>query len=71
MRNRNVELEILILKSGKQKQDFAQALHWHPSKVSAIISRNYKPTSLEKEDFARELGCRVDEAFPSGRKEMA
>ena len=64
-----VELEILILKSGKKKYEIARELDWHPSKVSAILSEVYEPSSMEKEDLCEILGCRVDEAFPAGRKE--
>ena len=66
-----VELEILILKSGKKKHKIALELDWHPSKVSAILSNIYEPSTMEKEDFCRVLGCRVEEAFPVGRRETA
>jgi hypothetical protein len=64
-----VELEILILKSGKKKYEIARELDWHPSKLSAILSEVYEPSSLEQEDLCVVLGCQVEEAFPAGRRE--
>lgn len=64
-----VELEILILKSGKKKYEIARELDWHPSKVSAILSEVYEPSTMEKEDLCSVLGCQVEEAFPAGKKE--
>ena len=66
-----VELEILILKSGKKKYEIARELDWHPSKLSAILSEVYEPSTIEKEDVAVVLGCRVDEAFPTKRRESS
>ena len=66
-----VEFRILILKSGLKHYELAQRMHWHPSKISSILNGVYTPSSLEKEDLAGVLGCRVEEAFPSGKKEIA
>lgn len=67
----NMELKISILKSGKKAYEIAQELNWHPSKLSTILNGVYKPSSMEKEDLAEVLGCNVEDAFPSGRKEIA
>ena len=64
-----VELKFLILKSGKKNYEINQALNWHASKLSSILNGSYKPSSMEQEDLCAVLGCRLDEAFPSGRKE--
>jgi len=65
-----VELKILILKSGKKNYEINQALNWHASKLSSILNGSYKPSSIEREDLCEVLGCRVDEAFPAGKKEV-
>jgi len=67
----NVDLEVRILKSGKRKYQIAQALHWHPSKLSSILNRVYTPSTMEMEDLADELGCQVADIFPSGRGVVA
>ena len=64
-----VELKFLILKSGKKNYEINQALNWHASKLSSILNGSYKPSSMEQEDLCAVLGCRLDEAFPAGRKE--
>ena len=67
----NVDIKIAILKSGKKHYELAQQLRWHPSKLSTIISGVYIPSSMEMEDLARAVGCRVNDIFPSGKKEAA
>jgi hypothetical protein len=66
---RHLPLRFRILESGKKAYEIAQELRWHPSKLSTIISGVYTPSSMEKEDLAKVLGCDVDEVFPSARKE--
>ena len=68
---RKPELEIQIIKSDKKKYEITQALRWHPSKLSTILNGTYKPSSMEKEDLCKVLGCQVEEAFPAGKKEIA
>ena len=63
------EMEIQIIKSGLKKYEITQALRWHPSKLSTILNGTYKPSSMEKEDLCKILGCRVKEAFPPKRRE--
>ena len=65
----HIDLNVLILKTGKKKHEIARNLNWHLSKISNILNGIYTPSSMEKEDFAKELGCPVEEAFPSGRRE--
>jgi Flp pilus assembly CpaE family ATPase len=62
----NVELKVLILRSGKKQYEIAHELRWHPSKLSTILSEVYTPSSIEREDLCAILGCQVEEAFPSG-----
>lgn len=56
-------VKVAIVKSGRHGYEIARALNWHQSKLSAIISENYDPSSMEKEDLAKELGVTVDELF--------
>ena len=56
-------LKVAIVKSGKHGYEVARALNWNPSKLSAIISETYVPSSCEKEDLAKELRVTVDELF--------
>ena len=65
----SVDIKIAILKSGKKEHELARNLNWHPSKISNILNGVYTPSSMEQEDFAKELGCPVEESFPSGRRE--
>ena len=58
-----IGVKIAIVKSGRHGYEIARALDWHQSKLSAIISENYEPSSMEKEDLARELGLTVPELF--------
>ncbi len=67
----NLELKILILRSGKKAYEIARQLRWHPSKLSTIVNGIYAPSSMEKEDLSQVLGCQVDEAFPFGKRETA
>ena len=64
----NVELKILIIKSGKKNYEINQALGWHASKLSSIMNGSYKPSSTEIEELCRILECRVEEVFPSKGK---
>ena len=66
---RKPDLEIQIIKSGKKKYEITRGLDWHASKLSSILNGSYKPSSMEREDLCEVLGCRVDEAFPAGRRE--
>ncbi len=68
---RKPELEIQIIKSGKKKYEVTQTLRWHPSKLSTILNDTYKPSTMEQEDLCEVLGCQVEEAFPTGKKEIA
>jgi len=65
----NLDLKIFILKSGKKHYEIARDLRWHPSKLSTILNEVYTPSTMEKEDLCEVLGCQVEEAFPSGRRE--
>jgi hypothetical protein len=67
---RKPELEIQIIRSGKRKYKITQTLDWYPSKLSSILNGSYKPSSMEQEDLCKVLGCRIEEAFPSGKKEV-
>lgn len=67
---RKPDLEIQIIKSGKKKYEITRGLDWHASKLSSILNGSYKPSSMEREDLCKVLGCGVDEAFPSGRREV-
>jgi hypothetical protein len=67
---RKPELEIQIIKSGKKKYEITQTLRWHPSKLSTILNGTYKPSSMEKEDLCKVLGCQIAEAFPPRRREL-
>lgn len=58
-------VKIAVVKSGRHGYEIARALNWHPTKLSAIISENYKPSSMEKEDLAKELNSSVGELFNS------
>ena len=66
-----VELRILIIKTGLKHYQIARKLGWHSSKLSSVLNETYQPSSMEKEDLAEVLGCRVEDAFPSGKKELA
>jgi len=66
-----VELRIQMLKSGLRNYQIARNLGWHSSKLSSVLNETYRPSAVEKEDIAEALGCRVEDAFPSGNKELA
>ncbi len=61
---RNVELDTLRIKSRLKKFEINQAMNWHKSKVSSILSGVYKPSSIEQEDICALIGCKVEDAFP-------
>jgi len=58
-----IPVKVAIAKSGRHGYEIARALNWHQTKLSAIISENYQPSSMEKEDLAEELQVTVDELF--------
>ena len=58
-----IGVKVAIVKSGRHAYEIARALDWHQSKLSAIVSETYAPSSIEKEDLARELEVTVDELF--------
>jgi hypothetical protein len=66
---RKPDLEIQIIKSSKRKYEITRDLGWHASKLSSILNGSYRPSTMEREDLCEVLGCRVDEAFPAGRRE--
>lgn len=66
-----IGVKVAIVKSGKHAYEIARALDWHQSKLSAIVSETYEPSSLEKEDLAKELRVTADELFgPSASLEV-
>ena len=65
-----VDLKILILKSGKKHYEVNRALGWHGSKLASILNGSYRPSSMEKEDLCKVLGCQIAEAFPPRRGEL-
>jgi len=66
-----VELRIQMLKSGLRNYQIARKLGWHSSKLSSVLNETYRPSSMEKEDLAEVLGCGVEGAFPSNRRDPA
>ena len=56
-------VKVAIVKSGRHGYEIARSLRWHQTKLSAIISENYVPSSIEKELLAEELQVTVEELF--------
>ncbi len=67
----NLELKINILKSGKYGYQIAQALGWHPTKLSQIVSGVYSPDKEEKEALAIAIGVAVADIFPKPNPQVA
>jgi len=54
----------LVIQSGKKKYQIAQAFGWHPTKLSAIISGSQRPSEIDQELLAQEIGCRAEGLSP-------
>ena len=61
----NIKLKVAIVKSGQKSYQVAQALHWHPSKLSHIVIGTYLPSQDEKESLAEVLQVDQNDLFPS------
>ena len=64
----NINLKILVLKSGQKGYEINQAMGRHASWLSSVINGSYVPDSTEKEDLCSLLECEIEEAFPLGGK---
>jgi len=63
-----LNLKIKILESRRRQYQIAHAVGWHPTKLSAIINGSQKPSEIDQELLAQEIGCRVEDIFPPSRK---
>ena len=61
----NLFLNKEIAGSGKKKRQIAEALNWHPSKISKIASGVHIPTDEEKRQLAKAIGVKVEDIFQS------
>lgn len=67
----NVNLKAEIIKSGKRCFEIANALNWHPSKVSRVINGTYAPSKDEKKCLARITGVEIENIFKEESKAVA
>lgn len=61
----NTNLKIAIIQSGKKGYEVAQALKWHPSKLSGMISGVYRPQAGDLERISKVLKKPVNDLFPA------
>jgi len=59
----NLRLKKEILGSGHKCFEIANALAWHPSKVSRVINETYTPSDTEKDQLAQAIGVTVEAIF--------
>ena len=64
----NLRLKKEIIGSGHKCFEIANALAWHPSKVSRVINETYTPSDTEKDQLAQIIGVPVKDIFQSQEK---